>query len=342
VAGRPPLAPNPAGAHFLHDRALIAQLARACGAGDGQLVLDLGAGLGAITAGLAARGARVIAVERDPRLAAALRRRFGHDPRVRVVEADLRTVPLPRREFLVVASPPFSLTTALCRRLLGDPACALAGAELVIGRGAARWLSSQRPRDRETAWWAGRYEMRLARRVSAAAFAPPPRADVAWLSVRPRPIVASGPGQRQLRTLLRAVYRRPGGPVGAVLPGRRRLLLRAGLDPRTPAAEVTADQWHDLALLLAGEVTRPARHRPARRSADLCACPAGAARRAAFAAACPSRDEPPGSDGPAQITANQSRRGPVPPVFMIWVHGLQISRGGFRGSSQRGGLGLGA
>jgi 23S rRNA (adenine-N6)-dimethyltransferase len=252
VAGRPPLAPNPAGAHFLHDRALIAQLARACGAGDGRLVLDLGAGLGAITAGLAARGARVIAVERDPRLAAALRRRFGHDPRVRVVEADLRTVPLPRREFLVVASPPFSLTTALCRRLLGDPAVRLAGAELVIERGAARWLSGKRPRDRETAWWAARYEMRLARPVSAAAFVPPPGADAARLSVRPRPITSSAPAQRQLRTLLRAAYRRPGDRADAVLPGRRRLLLHAGLDPRTPVAEVTAQQWHDLALLLVG------------------------------------------------------------------------------------------
>ncbi len=253
MAGRPPLAPNPAGAHFLRDRALIAQLVRACGAGDGRLVLDLGAGRGAITAALAAAGARVIAVERDPRLAAGLQRRFDSDPRVRVVEADLRTVPLPRREFLVVASPPFSLTTVLCRRLLGDPAVRLAGAELVVEWGAARWLAGARPRDAETAWWAARYQVRLARAVSAAAFVPPPRADAARLSVRPRPIAASAQGQRRLRALLRAAYRRPGARADLVLPGRRRLLVRAGLDPRTPVAEVTAEQWHRLALLLADD-----------------------------------------------------------------------------------------
>jgi len=259
VAGRP-LAPNPAGAHFLRDRALIARLARASGAGDGRLVLDLGAGHGAITAGLAATGARVIAVERDQRLAARLRRRFDGDPRVRVVEADLRLVPLPRREFLVVASPPFSLTTALCRRLLGDPAVRLAGAELVIGWGAARWLASPRPRDAETAWWTARYQVRLAQTISAASFVPPPGTDAARLSIRPREIVTSRSGQRLLRSLLRAAYRSPGARADTVLAntvlantvpaGRRRLLIRARVNPGAPVAEVTGEQWHRLAIML--------------------------------------------------------------------------------------------
>ena len=247
MPGRP-LAPNPAGAHFLRDRALIAQLVRACGTVEGRLVLDLGAGGGAITAGLAAAGARVIAVEHDPRLAARLRRRFARDPGVRVVEADLRRVPLPHREFLVVANPPFSVTTALCRRLLGDPALPLAGAELVIEWGAAKWLASPQPRDAETAWWAARYQLRLARPVSPASFVPPPRAGAARLSVRPRPVAASAPGQRRLLTMLRAAYRRPGARADVALPGRRRLLLRVGIDPRTPVAELTAEQWHDLAF----------------------------------------------------------------------------------------------
>jgi len=251
VAGRR-LTPNPAGAHFLRDHTLIAELVRASGAGDGRLVLDLGAGSGAITARLVASGARVIAIEHDPRLAAGLRRRFDGDHRVRVVEADLRRVPLPRREFLVAANPPFGLTTALCRRLLGDPAVPLAGAELVVQWGAARWLASSRPRDAETAWWAARYQVRLAASVSAASFVPPPRVDAARLSVRPRAITGSARGQRTLRALLRTGYRRPGLRADAVLPGRRRLLIRAGLDPRGPVEQITADQWHQLAVLLTG------------------------------------------------------------------------------------------
>jgi 23S rRNA (adenine-N6)-dimethyltransferase len=250
VAGRRPLAPNPAGAHFLRDHALIEQLVRGCGVAEGRLVLDLGAGGGAITARLAETRARVIAVERDPRMAERLRRRFGSDPRVRVVEADLRQVKLPRREFLVVASPPFSLTTALCRRLLGDPGVRLAGAELIAAWGAARWLTDPRPRDAETAWWTARYQIRLAGLVSPASFAPPPRVKAARLSVRPRLI--TGHAERQLGALLRAAYRRPGEAVCTALRGQRRLLIRAGIDPRSAPGEITAGQWHALALLLAG------------------------------------------------------------------------------------------
>jgi 23S rRNA (adenine-N6)-dimethyltransferase len=178
--------PNAAGAHFLRDRGLIGQLVRSSGAGDGDLVLDLGAGYGAITSALAQAGARVVAVERDPKLAGRLERRFGEQPGVRVIEADLRVIPLPRREFLVVANPPFSATTALLRRLLGDREVPLAGADLILAWGVARWLTSARPRDAETARWTARYEVRLVRRVAAASFAPAPSVDAAHIAIRPR------------------------------------------------------------------------------------------------------------------------------------------------------------
>jgi 23S rRNA (adenine-N6)-dimethyltransferase len=248
VSGRRGTPPNPAGAHFLRDRALITRLVGASGAGPGDLVLDLGAGYGAITAALAAAGCRVTAVERDPRLARRLRRRFGTDPRVRVAEADLLAAPLPRRDFLVVANIPFGASTRLLRRLLGDPAVPLAGAELITAHGVACWLASARPRDAETAWWAARYRMCLVRRIPAACFGPPPSTDAAQLSVRPRPAARSAPAQRALRALLRdgfADRRRP-------LPVGRRVLLRAGIAPGTPAAELTAAAWHRLAWMLAG------------------------------------------------------------------------------------------
>ncbi len=249
--------PNPAGAHFLRDRELISALVRSAGAGAGSLALDLGAGYGAITQALAAAGAKVVAVERDPRLAAQLRRRFGTSPGIHVVGADLRCVPLPRRDFLVVASPPFSATTALCRRLFGGTAVPLARAELILAWGAARWLANPRPRDAESAWWASRYEISMTRRVRASSFLPPPATDAAQVCVRRRPGAESAAGQRELRRLLRSAYACRDEPLDQAL---RRLehggrasdsrsghrSCEPGLSPHLPAALLTADDWYKI------------------------------------------------------------------------------------------------
>jgi 23S rRNA (adenine-N6)-dimethyltransferase len=101
-----------------------------------ELVLDIGAGDGALTAPLLAAGARVIAIELHPGRAAALRRRFADDD-IRVVQADATDLRLPRRPFRVVANPPWAITEALLRRLL-HPASRLEHASLLLKRSAAR------------------------------------------------------------------------------------------------------------------------------------------------------------------------------------------------------------
>jgi len=225
------------------------------------LVLDLGAGTGAITAPLAAAGARVLAVERDERLARRLTRRFAGDDRVRVVHGDLLRIPLPRRRHLVVANIPFSTATALLHRLLDPPATALAGADLLLEWGMAVRLSAPRPGSLAGAWWAGRFSLRLVRRVPSACFSPPPSVDAAHLAIRPRDLAGDARGQRVLRTLLAAAYARPRAPLrsavagtrsGAALSHRRlgRLLAGLDLDPGAPATSPTAQQWHDLTRLL--------------------------------------------------------------------------------------------
>src|SRR6266568_1695586 len=122
--------------NFLVDRRAIDALVDGSRAGDGDLVVDIGAGNGLITEALARRGARVLAIERDPALAARLRARFGAWPAVTVAEADVLTAPLPAEPFRVVANIPFGITTKILRRLLDSDA--LARADLIVQAEVAR------------------------------------------------------------------------------------------------------------------------------------------------------------------------------------------------------------
>jgi 23S rRNA (adenine-N6)-dimethyltransferase len=148
----------------------------------GELVLDVGAGTGALTASLTRAGAHVIAVELHPERISELRRRFAGAP-VTVVRADAADLRLPRRPFRVVSNPPFGLTTQLLRRLLANGSRMYA-ADLVVQRAAARrWAGPGAPAaDR----WHRRYDARLGRRIPRRAFVPHPPVDATVLTIRGR------------------------------------------------------------------------------------------------------------------------------------------------------------
>jgi 23S rRNA (adenine-N6)-dimethyltransferase len=231
------------GAHFLRPR-LAADIVRRSGVGPGDLVLDLGAGLGALTAPLAATGARVVAVEKQPSYARGLARRLGHT--VTVVEGDLLTVPLPRRDFRVVANIPFGTTTALLRRLLDPGASRLVRADVVVQYGVARKLTGV-PGDARTRWWTARYRIRLVRRIPAACFQPPPSVDAALLVVE-RPDLPPR-AERLLADLLAGATRAPERSARSLVRGLAgpAALTAAGIDPGRPAGLVPPAGWRVLA-----------------------------------------------------------------------------------------------
>lgn len=182
------------GWHQLADR-WAERLVDRAGVSAGDLVLDVGAGAGAITAHLIERGARVIAVELHPARAAELRRRFaGAD--VRVVRADAADLRLPGRPFRVVANPPFAVTTALIRRLV-HPRSQLVRAELIVPRHAAgRWAGDGGRPDRRGRAASVTFELAWAGRVPREAFRPSPPDDAALLSIVRSSSSGAGRGRR--------------------------------------------------------------------------------------------------------------------------------------------------
>ena len=77
------------GQNFLIDDEARNAIVDALGALGARTVIEIGPGHGAITAILAARCRRLIAIEVDPALAAELRFRFREQPQVEVLEADV-------------------------------------------------------------------------------------------------------------------------------------------------------------------------------------------------------------------------------------------------------------
>jgi 23S rRNA (adenine-N6)-dimethyltransferase len=147
----------------------------------GDLVLDVGAGRGALTAPLIARGARVVAVELHPRRAAELRARFGSS--ITVVRADAADLRLPTRPFRVVANPPFAITTALLRRLVA-PGSRLVRADIIVPwHTARRWASGQGPGSER---WLRTYSARVGRPMPRHALSPPPPSGIAILVLERR------------------------------------------------------------------------------------------------------------------------------------------------------------
>lgn len=152
----------------------------------GERVIEIGAGAGAITLALAGASVNVLAVERDPIWAARVRRDVRSHDRVRVIETDFLSMPLPSDPFRVIGSLPFGRTTDILRRLLDDPSVPMVRADLVVQWNVARKRATVPPSTLRSTVWAPWWQFSLGRRIPAREFRPRPRVDAGVLVVTRR------------------------------------------------------------------------------------------------------------------------------------------------------------
>ena len=162
--------------------AWAARIVALAGVQSGELVLDVGAGEGAITQALTAAGAHVIAVELHPGRCRVLRARFQGE-RVTVVRTDAARLWLPKRPFRVVASPPYAVSSALLRRLLSRGS-RLESADLVLQRSLVRRFVDRRAPGANR--WRQDFALSAGVAIPRSAFRPQPRVDSRVLVIRRR------------------------------------------------------------------------------------------------------------------------------------------------------------
>lgn len=116
------------GQNFVHDPNTVRRIVELSGIGPADVVLEVGPGLGSLTLGLLASGARVVAVEIDPVLAARLpataqERAPEAASRLTVLERDalkMRATELPEPPSTLVANLPYNVAVPVVLNLLAE------------------------------------------------------------------------------------------------------------------------------------------------------------------------------------------------------------------------------
>ncbi len=108
--------------NHLVDGSVLEAIIEASGAGPDRPVLEVGPGIGILTAALLQAGTRVTAVEVDPRLYLHLQERFAGVDALRLVEGDILDTPmegLVTAPWDLVANLPYHVTSPVLHQLLG-------------------------------------------------------------------------------------------------------------------------------------------------------------------------------------------------------------------------------
>ncbi len=250
------------GQHFLRDGRVAAAIAAALPA-EPPRVLEIGPGRGALTAPLLERFAHVRALELDPDLAASLPARLGRPEGLEVVTGDALDVDLDEAgaggPWLLAANLPYSVGTAILRRLLVRPELFPVIVVMVQHEVASRLLAPAGSPDRGalSVEVEARATGELLFRVPPRAFAPPPRVESAVVRLRPHPAGAeAGAVEAALRLAREAFTHRRKKLVNALsavgdAPALVAALERAGVDPGARPQTLGLREWLALAAGLA-------------------------------------------------------------------------------------------
>jgi 16S rRNA (adenine1518-N6/adenine1519-N6)-dimethyltransferase len=182
------------GQNFLVDPGAAAAIAGALGNVGDKTVLEIGPGKGVITGHLAGRARRLIAVELDASLAAALRERYRGTPSVEIVEGDILSVNLasliaPGETVEVIGNLPYYITSDILLYLFARHASITRAVVMMQREVADRVAASPGTRDygllSATAQLHARVERLLT--LPPSAFSPPPEVHSTVLRLTMRP-----------------------------------------------------------------------------------------------------------------------------------------------------------
>ncbi|MFN2113844.1 MAG: 16S rRNA (adenine(1518)-N(6)/adenine(1519)-N(6))-dimethyltransferase RsmA [Anaerolineales bacterium] len=247
------------GQNFLTDPAILEKILQIAGVSEDDEVLEIGAGLGHLTAVLAKAARSVTAVEIDPRFIPVLEELQDAFPNIRLVQGDILQLDpaelIEKDGYLVVANIPYYITSRIIRNLL-ESGRVPREIILTIQYEVARRICDQSGKLSLLALSVHMYgHPSLEARIPAGAFLPVPKVDSAVIKIdlHPQPllpeplrteffeVVKAGftHNRKTLRNSLSKGLRWPADKA-------EKLLESAGIDPGRRAETILMDEWLEL------------------------------------------------------------------------------------------------
>jgi 16S rRNA (adenine1518-N6/adenine1519-N6)-dimethyltransferase len=245
------------GQNFLHDRNLARWIVEKAEITSNDYVVEIGPGLGALTELIAERGARVVAIEKDQRLADFLKKRFQKS-RVEIrhgdaLEFDVRSLfsqPLVK----CVGNLPYYVASQLLIRFLGYPSPISLFLFMLQKEMARRLCAKPAAKDYGalSVLVQSRYRVRYLRAVAAAVFLPQPGVDSALVQLTPREAdELPAFDQETLRKLIKRGFSQRRKQLQKLLrdevPDWENAATQLGLDGKVRGEELSLQQWIALA-----------------------------------------------------------------------------------------------
>ena len=244
------------GQNFLASPAVVERIVEAAVDEVGGAVLEVGPGLGVLTGGLLAAGAKVIAVEIDRDLVAFLRKRFEGEPGLHLVEGDAAELNwgtlLSGAGWVCAANLPYNVGTGLVTEMLRHPERFKRLVVMLQEEVAKRILAlpGDRHRGSLSVYCQARATVSRVVRVPPGAFHPPPKVKSAvirldlhgvdpvrgdrWDVMEKVVRIGFSAPRKMVRKSLSTGYDKE--RVGAAL-------RAAGVDSRARPANLTNEQW---------------------------------------------------------------------------------------------------
>jgi len=227
----------------------------------GRHILEIGPGLGILTAALVERGASVTAVEIDPRLVGHLRMRFAEvgEGSLRLVEANVLDEPmadLVQPPYDVVANLPYHITSPVMHKLLGGEPRPERFVLMVQREVAERIAAAPGDMSYLSVFVQYHAQVRVARIVPPTAFEPAPEVHSAIMVGETRPRRLSEEHEERLWRLVQAGFRERRKMLHNVLPrqlphiGRERFVAAldvVGIAPDRRPQTLSVEEWMALA-----------------------------------------------------------------------------------------------